>query len=130
VELCLLRNTVDLLNASNNLFVDGNQVFCRGCGSVSLYNQSTDTLQVFVDFVQRTFSCLSDGNTVVSVTSGLFQTMDVGCETVSNRLTSSVVFCAVDTQTGGQTLNSGAQGVLGFGQVVLRNQRQVVSINN
>src|SRR5690606_15266436 len=103
----------------------------RGVRTVSsLHAQFTDTLQVVVDFVQRAFGRLSDRDTVVGVTGSLCQALDVGCEAVGNGLASSVVFGAVNAQARRQAFNGSAQSILRFGQVVLRNQSQVVGIDN
>src|SRR5690606_34151403 len=102
--------------------LNGVDVRTRVGAVLSLNSQLTDTLQVVVDFVQRTFSSLSNGDTVVSVTRSLSQAFDVRSETVRNRLTSSIVFSAVDAQTRGQTLDSRAQSRLRFVQVVLSGQ--------
>jgi hypothetical protein len=65
-----------------NFRLDGVDVG-TGVGTVlSLNCQLTDTLQVVVDFVQRTFGSLSNRNTVVRVTRSLSQTFDVCSETV------------------------------------------------
>lgn len=109
VELSVAGYTVDFVQALGDFSLDGVEVRL-GVGAVSRLNrQFTHTLQVVVDFVQRAFSGLRNGDTVVSVTGSLSQTFDVRGETVSNRLTCRIVFRAVDTQTRRQTLDSGTQ---------------------
>ena len=92
-------------------------------------SSTTDILQVVVDFVQRAFGGLRQGDTVVGVTGRLGQAIDVGGKAVGDRLAGGVILGAVDTQARGQALDGGAQGRLGFVQVVLRHQRQAVGIN-
>jgi hypothetical protein len=95
-----------------------------------LDNQFTDTLQVVIDFVQRAFRRLGDGNPIVGVAGGLCQTLDVGGEAVGNRLTGGVVLGAVDAQARGQAFDRRTQGGLGLVQVVLGNQSEVVSVDS
>src|SRR5690606_25749201 len=49
---------------------------------------------------------------------------------IRNRLPGGVVFCTVDTQAGGQTLDSLAKSILRLIQIVLGNQSQVVGVDN
>src|SRR5690606_38329412 len=123
-------NTVDLFKALGDFILNRLEIVSRVRTIGSLYGQFTNTLQIVIDFVQRAFSRLSDRNTIVRVTACLGQPLDVSREAVSNRLTSSVVLGAVDAQTGRQALDSGAQGVLGLGQVVLRDQCQVIGVDD
>src|SRR5690606_24577973 len=109
--------------------LNGVQVGSRVRAVGSLHRQFTNALQVTIDFVQRTFGRLRDRDTVVGVTSGLRQTLDIGCEAVGNGLAGGVVLGAVDAHTGRQAFDSGTEGRLGFLQIVLRNQSQVVGID-
>src|SRR5690606_9950408 len=129
VEVGLSSYAIYFLKALVHLLLNRIDIRRRIGTVLGLNRQLTDTLQVIVDFVQRAFRCLSDGNTIVSVTGGLRQTLDVCREAVSNSLTSSVVLGAVDAQTGGQAFDGAAQSVLGLGQVVLRNQSKVVGVD-
>ena len=130
VELGLTGYAVDFVQTLSDFSLDGVEVRLGVGTSRRLNRQLTNTLQVIVDFRQRTFSGLRDGDTIVGVTGRLSQTFDVRGEAVSNRLTSSIIFRAVDTQTRGQTLDSGAQGRLRFVQVILGQQRQAVCIDD
>ena len=87
-------------------------------------------MQVVVDFVQRTFRGLSDGNAVVRVAGCLGQTLDIGGEAVGDGLASGVILGAVDAQARGQALDRGTQGRLALVQVVLGDQSEVVSVDN
>src|SRR5690606_32465284 len=99
VELSLFGNAVDFGQTLVDFSLDRSQVgFGVGAGG-RLHAQSTDALQVVVDFVQRTFGGLSDRDTVVGVAGSLCQTVHVGGEAVGNSLTGGVVFSAVDAQT-------------------------------
>ncbi len=129
VEIGLFGDTVDFRQTLGDFILDGLQVACGVRTVLRLYGQTADVLQVIVDFVQRAFGGLRQGDTVVSVTGSLSQAFDVSGETVGDRLTRGIVLGAVDAQTGRQTLNRRAQGRLGFVQVVLRHQRQAVGIN-
>ena len=130
VEVGLSRYTVNFFHTLVNFSLDGVDIGSRVRAVLRLNGQITDTLQVVVDFTQCAFCRLCQRDTVVGVTCSNGQAVDVRGETVSDRLTSSVVFCTVDAQTGGQTLNRGAQRRLRFAQVVLSHQRQSVSINH
>src|SRR5690606_31370297 len=95
-----------------------------------LHRQFADALQVVVDFVQRTFRRLGDGDPVVRIAGGLRQPLDVGGEAVGDGLASGVILGAVDAQARGQALDGGTQGGLGLVQVVLGDQSEVVSVDN
>jgi len=95
-----------------------------------LDNQFTDTLQVVIDFVQRAFRRLGDGNPIVGIAGGLCQALDVGGEAVGDGLASGVVLGAVDAQARGQALDRGTQGALRLVQVVLGDQSEVVSVDS
>src|SRR5690606_18459604 len=123
VEVSLLRDTVNFRQTLGDLVLDGFQVAVRVGTVLRLYGQTTDVLQVVVNFVQRAFGGLRQGDAVVSVAGRLSQAFDVGAEAVGDRLAGRIVLRAVDTQTGRQTLNRGAQRRLRFVQVVLRHQR-------
>ncbi|MOA02734.1 hypothetical protein D3C78_1222010 [compost metagenome] len=129
VEVCLFRDTVDLSQTFADFVLDGLQVAGRVRTVLRLYGQTTDVLQVVVNFVQCAFSGLRQRDTVVGVTGSLSQAFDVSGETVRDRLTRGIVLGAVDTQAGRQTLDRSTQRRLRFVQVVLRHQRQAVGIN-
>src|SRR5690606_37181416 len=77
VELSLTRYAVDFAQTLFDFVLDRRQVRTRVRTVSCLNRQFTDTLQVVVDFVQRTFSCLSNRDTVVGVTRSLSQAFDV-----------------------------------------------------
>src|SRR5690606_6731207 len=93
-------------------------------------SQLADTLQVVVDFVQVAFRSLSQRDAIIGIAGSLRHSANLCGHAVRNCLTSSVVLGAVDAQTGRQALDGGTQGVLGLGQVILRNQSQVVGVDD
>src|SRR5690606_28333234 len=80
VELSLFRYAVNLTQTLGDFCLDGLQIGFRVGTVGGLNRQFPDALKVVVDFVQRTFGRLSDGDTIVSVTGSLGQTLDVGRE--------------------------------------------------
>ena len=65
-----------------------------------LNRQFTNTLQGVGCLTQGTFRHLGQRNTIVCVSSSLIQTTNLRGESFGNSKTSSVVFRAVDSQTG------------------------------
>src|SRR5690606_24136073 len=90
IKVSLCRDAIDLRKSFANLILNRSQIRRRIGAVSSLNSQFSNALQVVVDFVQRAFSRLGDGDTIVGVTASLRQTLDVCSETVSNGLTSSV----------------------------------------
>jgi len=130
VELGLCGDTINFVQALSHFSLNRSQIRIRVRTVSSLHRQFANTLQVVVDFVQRAFRRLGDGDAIIRVTGGLRQALDVGREAVGDGLTCSVVLGAVDTQPRGQALDRRTQGGLGFVQVVLGNQSKVVSVDN
>src|SRR5690606_29238007 len=130
VELGLIGDALDFIQALLDFSIDRVQVIGGVRAVVGLDRQLTNTLQVVIDFVQRTFRRLSDGDAVVGVTGSLRQTADVGREAVGNGLAGSVILGAIDAQARGQALDRRTQGGLGLGQIVLRDQSKVVGVDN
>src|SRR5690606_33969798 len=75
VKLRLFGDTSDLSQTLADFILDRLEIGIGVSAVRGLNSQLTDTLQVIVDFVQCTFSRLSDGDTIVSVTSCLGQTL-------------------------------------------------------
>ncbi len=108
VELGFGGDAVDFVQALANFVLDGSQVFTAVGTGFSLNGQDADALEVVVDLVQRAFRGLCGRDAVVGVTGSLVQTVDLRTHAVGNGLAGGVVFGAVDTQTGRQSLNCSA----------------------
>src|SRR5690606_25507330 len=130
IKLRLGGYTIDLLQALSNFILNRLEVRRRVRAVSRLNRQFANTLEVIIDFVQRTLGRLRDRDTIVSVTSSLRQTLDIGGKAIGDCLASCIVFSAADAQTRGQTLDRRTQGALRLGEIVLGNQSQVVGIND
>ncbi|MNS94363.1 hypothetical protein D3C72_1285780 [compost metagenome] len=130
VEVGLFRDTVDVRQTLVDFVLHRVQLFLRVAAVGGLHRQFANTLQVGVDFGGGAFRRLSQRDTVVGVTSGLGQALDVRGEAVGNGHTGGVVLGAVDAQARRQAFDGGTQGRLRLVQVVLSNERQVVGIDD
>ena len=72
----------------------------------SLHREFPHPLQRIGRIDERTFRCLSEGYSIVGVANRNLHPALLGVHSLRNREASGVIFCAVDTQTGGKTLSS------------------------
>jgi len=130
VELGLLGNAVDFVQALGNFSLDRIQIAGRVRAVGGLHRQFTNALQVVVDFGQGAFGRLGDRDAVVGVAGSLRQALDVGREAVGDGLASCVVLGAVDAHARRQSLDRRVQRRLRLVQVVLREQRETVGVDD
>ena len=81
--------------------------------------QVTHTLQNAGGLLQRTFCGLRQRDTIIRVAGRDIKAIDLAGQTVGDLQTGSIVFCAVDAETGGQALEGSVQALRRSVQVAL-----------
>src|SRR5450830_52700 len=129
VEAGRFGDAVDFVLELADFRLDRGTVLVRVRTVGRLHSQVTHTLQQIRCRVQAAFSGLSQRDAVVGVTGCDVVAVDLRGHAASDRHTCCVVFGAVDTQAGRQTLQRGGQAGLGSGQVTLCVERGNVGID-
>ncbi|CUK09083.1 Uncharacterised protein [Achromobacter sp. 2789STDY5608615] len=130
VEVGLFRDAVDVRQALVDFVLHRIALLLRVAAVAGLHRQLAHTLQVGVDLGRGAFGGLRQRDAVVGVARRLRQAPDVGGEAVGDGHAGRVVLGAVDAQARGQALDRGAERRLRFVEVVLRDQRQIVGIDD